>query len=95
MITLDGGGAARVPLASEAQVVCAFATNMALTDVFIEDLCIGELLVALVPAADKRSGRVHRVGERRRNLRAGRGAAAIVAGAGIGGGAGAAIGAGG
>jgi hypothetical protein len=36
VITLDGGGAARVPLASEAQVVCAFATNMALTDVFLQ-----------------------------------------------------------
>lgn len=65
------------------------------TDTYIEDLCIGKLLVALVPAADKRSGRVHRVDKRRRNLSAGRSAAAIVAGAGIGGCAGAAIGAGG
>jgi hypothetical protein len=36
VITLDGGGATRVPLAGEAQVVCAFATNMALTDVFLQ-----------------------------------------------------------
>lgn len=31
---------------------------------YIEDLCIGKLLVALVPAADKSSGRVHRVARR-------------------------------
>lgn len=39
VIALDGGGATRVPLASEAQVVCAFATNVALTDVFLQECC--------------------------------------------------------
>jgi hypothetical protein len=62
---------------------------------YIEYLCIAKLLVALVPAADECSGSVHRVAERRRDLGAGRRAAAIVAGAGIGGCAVAAIGAGG
>lgn len=36
VVALDGSGATRVPLASEAQVVCAFATNMSLTDVFLQ-----------------------------------------------------------
>jgi hypothetical protein len=35
VITLDGGGAARVPLAGEAEVVGALAANMALTDVLL------------------------------------------------------------
>ena len=35
VITLDGGGAARVPLASEVQVVGALAADMALTDVVL------------------------------------------------------------
>lgn len=35
VITLDGGGPARVPLASQVQVVGALATNMALTDVLL------------------------------------------------------------
>jgi hypothetical protein len=36
VIALDGGGAARVPLARKAQVVCALAANMALADVFLK-----------------------------------------------------------
>jgi hypothetical protein len=35
VITLDSGGAARVPLASEVQVVGALAADMALTDVLL------------------------------------------------------------
>lgn len=35
VITLDGGGAARVPLASEVQVVGALAADMALTDMLL------------------------------------------------------------
>lgn len=35
VVTLDSGGAAGIPLASEIQVVGALATNMFLTDVFL------------------------------------------------------------
>lgn len=35
VVTLHGGGAARVPLASKAQVVGALASNVALTDVLL------------------------------------------------------------
>lgn len=35
VVTLDGGSPARVPLASEIQVVGALATNMAFTDVLL------------------------------------------------------------
>lgn len=38
VITLDRGGTASVPLASEVEVVGALATNMTLTDVLIEGL---------------------------------------------------------
>ncbi len=37
VITLDGGGPARVPLAGKAQVVCALATDVALANVFLQD----------------------------------------------------------
>jgi hypothetical protein len=50
VIALDGGGAARVPLARKAQVVCALAANMALADVFIKQLGAVKLLVARVPS---------------------------------------------
>lgn len=43
VIPLDGGGAARVPLAGEAQVVCAFAANMALANVFLR-LLVDEIV---------------------------------------------------
>lgn len=36
VVTLDRGCAARVPLASEVQVVCALAANMTLTDVLLD-----------------------------------------------------------
>lgn len=36
VITLDGGSAARVPLARKTQVVCAFATNMAFANVLLQ-----------------------------------------------------------
>ena len=39
VITLDRGGAARVPLAREVQIVGALATNMALTDVLLKRNC--------------------------------------------------------
>lgn len=39
VVTLDGGGAARVPLACEAQVVCALAADMAVADVLLETKC--------------------------------------------------------
>lgn len=35
VITLDSGGSAGIPLASEIQVVGAFASNMFLTNVFL------------------------------------------------------------
>lgn len=35
VVALDGGGAARVPLASEVQVVGALAANMTLTQMFL------------------------------------------------------------
>jgi len=38
VVSLDGGSAARVPLASEVEIVGALATNMALTDVLIKRL---------------------------------------------------------
>lgn len=82
VITLYSGGATRVPLAGEAQVVCALATNMTLTNMFIERLGVGKLQAALVPAADELPGRIHGVTKRRRHLRVGRGTAGIVAGAG-------------
>lgn len=37
VITLDGSSPARVPLASQVQVVGALATNMALTDMLLHD----------------------------------------------------------
>jgi hypothetical protein len=36
VVTLDSGGAARVPLAGEVEVVGALAANVALTDVLLE-----------------------------------------------------------
>jgi hypothetical protein len=54
VVTLDSGGAAGVPLASEIQVVCALAANMAFADVFVEDLRCRKLLVAVAPAASQR-----------------------------------------
>lgn len=39
VITLDGGCSARVPLASQVQVVGALATNMSLTNVFLFHSC--------------------------------------------------------
>jgi hypothetical protein len=53
VITLDSGSSAWVPLASQVKVVCALATNMALTDVLVESLRSRELLVTSVPSADK------------------------------------------
>jgi hypothetical protein len=37
VVALDGGGVAVAPLASQVQVVGAFATDMALADVFLYD----------------------------------------------------------
>jgi hypothetical protein len=53
VISLDRSSTARVPLASQVEVVCALAANMALTDVLIEQLGSTELLVAGIPAADE------------------------------------------
>jgi hypothetical protein len=53
VITLDCGSSARVPLASQVQIVCALAANMALTDVLVESLGSRKLLVASVPSADE------------------------------------------
>jgi len=38
VVTLDSGGAARIPLAGEIQVVGALATNMLLADVFLSQV---------------------------------------------------------
>lgn len=38
VVTLDGGGAARVPLAGEAEVVGALAANMAFAEMFLADI---------------------------------------------------------
>lgn len=38
VVTLDGGGSARIPPAGEVQVVCALSSDMLLTDVFKEGL---------------------------------------------------------
>lgn len=54
VVTLDSSSAARVPLASKVQVVCALTANMALTDVLIESLWSRELLVAMAPATGER-----------------------------------------
>lgn len=35
VVTLDGSGAARVPVAGEVQVVCALAANMAIANMFL------------------------------------------------------------
>jgi hypothetical protein len=51
VVALDRGSAARVPLAGEVQIVGALAANMALTDMLVERLRCGKLLVADVPAA--------------------------------------------
>lgn len=40
VIPLDSGCAASAPLASQVQVVCAFAADMALTDVVLIDVSI-------------------------------------------------------
>lgn len=50
VVTLDRGCAARIPLAGKTQVVGAFTTNMALTNVLIEILWARKLLVARIPA---------------------------------------------
>lgn len=39
VITLDRGGAASTPLASQVEVVCTFATNMTLADVILNRRC--------------------------------------------------------
>lgn len=67
VISLDGRGAAGIPLASQIQVVGALATNMLLTDVLVEGLGGVELLIAAVPAAGQRI-----IGSRRTGLRSGR-----------------------
>lgn len=51
VITLDSGCSARVPLAGEAQVVGALATNVALANVFVKQVRVSESLVARVPTA--------------------------------------------
>jgi hypothetical protein len=51
VVALHSSGATRVPVACEIQIVCALATNMALTDVLIERLWCGKLLVTVTPAA--------------------------------------------
>jgi hypothetical protein len=53
VISLDCSSSARVPLASQVEVVCALATNMALTNVLVEHLGSRELLVTGVPSADE------------------------------------------
>jgi hypothetical protein len=46
VVSLDRGSSARVPLTSQVEVVCALATNMALTDVLLYEVsnCVFELL---------------------------------------------------
>jgi hypothetical protein len=51
VVALHSSGPAGVPLAGEVQVVCALAANMAFTDVLIERLWCGKLLVTVTPAA--------------------------------------------
>lgn len=53
VVSLDGGGPARVPLTSQVEVVGALATNVTLTDVLIERLWSGKLLAAGIPSADE------------------------------------------
>lgn len=53
VVSLDSGGPARVPLTSQVEVVGALATNMTLTDVLIERLWSGKLLVTGIPPADE------------------------------------------
>lgn len=53
VVSLDRGSSARVPLASQVEVVCALATNMALANMLVESLGSRELLVASIPSADK------------------------------------------
>lgn len=53
VISLDCSSSARVPLASQVEVVCALTANMTLTDVLVECLGGRELLVASIPSADK------------------------------------------
>lgn len=40
VITLDRGGTAGIPLASEIQVVCALATDVALADVLLDGVSL-------------------------------------------------------
>jgi len=51
VITLDGSGSARIPLARQVEVVGALPANMAFTDVIVECLGCGEALVTRVPLA--------------------------------------------
>jgi hypothetical protein len=53
VVSLDCSSSARVPLASQVEVVCALTANMTLTDVLVESLGSRELLVASIPSADK------------------------------------------
>jgi hypothetical protein len=53
VVSLDRSSSARVPLASQVEVVCALATNMALTNVLVEHLGSRELLVTGVPSANE------------------------------------------
>lgn len=51
MVALDGGGATTSPLARQVQIVGALATDVTLTDVFIEGFRSRTLLRAALPHA--------------------------------------------
>jgi hypothetical protein len=53
VVALHGGGATRVPLAGEVQVIGALATNMALADMIVENFGRAKGLLARVPVADE------------------------------------------
>lgn len=54
VIALDSCGSARVPLASQVQVVSAFTADMALADMLIKEFCLGKPFIAGSPPANKR-----------------------------------------
>lgn len=44
VVSLDCSSSARVPLASQVEVVCALTANMALTDVLLQEVSFSSLL---------------------------------------------------
>lgn len=51
MITLSTGSAAVLPLASEAEIICAFTTDVVVAEVVVEGFWVSEILTAVVPEA--------------------------------------------